>query len=108
MTTTTRHLAAPARNHDHRHAHHTEVAKEAHGLLDRLSHSAVGEEAKEMVTRLRDNLDSLKESAEAAQEQLQAGFHATERKIRQNPWTAVGLTAATGILLGLLLARRRD
>jgi ElaB/YqjD/DUF883 family membrane-anchored ribosome-binding protein len=107
MTTTTRHLATQARNHNHRHAHHAEVAEEAHGLLDRLSHSAVGEEAKEMVTRLRDNLDSLKESAKAAQEQLQAGFHATEKKIKQNPWTSVGITTAAGIFLGLLLARRR-
>jgi ElaB/YqjD/DUF883 family membrane-anchored ribosome-binding protein len=94
-------------NHNHHKARHTEIAAEADGLLDRLSHSAVAEETKELVSRVRGHLQSLKEGAEAAQEQLQESFRATEKKIQQNPWTTVGLTAAAGILLGLLLSRRR-
>jgi ElaB/YqjD/DUF883 family membrane-anchored ribosome-binding protein len=107
MTTATRTHSSASHNRDQSHAHHAEVSAESHSLLDRLSHSAVGEETKEIVGKLRANLEALKESAEAAHEQLQAGFHATEKKIRQNPWTAVGVTAAAGIIIGFLLGHRR-
>jgi len=90
----------------HHHARHTAVAKEAEGLLDRLAHSAVGEEAKELVNQLRNNLTSLKEAAEAVQEYVEDDFHAMEKKIQRNPWSAVGLTAASGVIVGFFLARR--
>ncbi len=77
-------------------------------MLDRLSHSAVGEEAKEMFGRLRGHLQSLKDGAEAVQEHLQDDYHAIEKKIQRNPWRAVAFTAAGAVLIGYLLGRRKD
>jgi ElaB/YqjD/DUF883 family membrane-anchored ribosome-binding protein len=102
MNTTTRHHSSDSQ------PHHQQVAKDAHGVLDRLSDSAVGEEAKELVAKLRDNLNSLKESAEAAQARLQEGVQATATRIEQNPWTSVGVAIAGGAIIGLLLGWRRN
>jgi ElaB/YqjD/DUF883 family membrane-anchored ribosome-binding protein len=94
-------------HNDHR-AHHSHVVEEANGLLDRLTLSNISDEAKELVHRLRENVASLKESATVAQKQIEAGLHTAEKQIKQNPWMAVGITSAVGILIGYLLGRHRS
>ena len=110
MTTAIKHhnrTHAHLSHNDHK-ARHTQVAEEAEGLLDRLSLSSLSEEAKELVGRLRENVASLKESAAAAQKQIEEGFHATEKQIKQHPWVAVGVASTVGVVIGYLLRRRRE
>jgi len=104
MTTAIRHDTHRT-NHDHATRHHA-VAAEASSIMDRMSHSAVGEEAKALVHKLRESVDALKENALAAQEQIKSGLHVTERAIKHNPWRAVGLAVAGGLVIGYLLRRR--
>jgi ElaB/YqjD/DUF883 family membrane-anchored ribosome-binding protein len=106
MTTTTIRHTNRVHSPNHRKARHVAVAEEAEGLLERLSLSSITEEAKEIVSRLQENVQTLKESAAAAQEQIVEGFEATEKQIKRHPWAAVGATAGVGLLIGLLLGRR--
>jgi ElaB/YqjD/DUF883 family membrane-anchored ribosome-binding protein len=59
---------------------------------------------------LIDELRAVIADAEALEAQLSAGAKRialdTEAYIRSNPWPAVGLAAAAGICVGLLLNRR--
>ena len=110
MSTGTRHHTTTHtgthRNGHRRRTRHEEIADEAEGLLERLSLGNLTEEAKDLVGRLRENVAALRETAAAAQEQIQEGFHATEKQIKAHPWMAVGVTSAVGILIGYLLGRR--
>jgi ElaB/YqjD/DUF883 family membrane-anchored ribosome-binding protein len=45
-------------------------------------------------------------SLRAAREQLEAAGHSMEEQVREHPWTAVGIGAGVGLLIGLLLGRR--
>jgi ElaB/YqjD/DUF883 family membrane-anchored ribosome-binding protein len=42
----------------------------------------------------------------AVSEQVRSGATATDSFVRNQPWQAVGITAAAGILIGYLLGRR--
>ena len=46
------------------------------------------------------------ESMRAAQEGLVAARDTTQTYVKDNPWTAMGVAAGVGILLGILLRRR--
>ncbi len=48
----------------------------------------------------------LAEQEEAVMSQTKAAAKATEDYVRANPWKAVGIAAAVGLILGLLAARR--
>ena len=97
-------------------ANNQELVAEAHSLLDRLSHSKLGEEAKILAAKLRDGVETLKtKSAEAvdvikaksieAQKQVKVGVEKTEEAIKDHPWTAVGVAVGVGVVIGLLIRR---
>lgn len=61
-------------------------------------------------TKAVESLNLAKEKMAEAQAVISAKSHvaadATDEYVRTHPWEAVGVAAATGLLIGLLLARR--
>jgi len=105
--TTTTHHSRQADSADHSHDLHAE----AEALLERLGKSNGGEEAKVLAAKVQDALEAGKEKAVKIREYLKAGVHSTEATIKERPWTSVGVAAAAGVGIGLLiglLSRRGD
>ncbi len=46
------------------------------------------------------------ESLRAARERLEGVGHQLNDQVREHPWTAVGVAAAIGLVLGILLGRK--
>lgn len=46
------------------------------------------------------------ESLRAARERLQEAGHVVDREVHENAWTAVGVAAGVGLLLGIVIGRR--
>ena len=72
--------------------------------------SATGEKATELGDKLRVKLRSAKEKMGDVQEvvadKAKAAARATDDFVHDNPWQAVGIAAAIGFLLGLLINRK--
>ena len=64
---------------------------------------AVHERAAESVRAAKSTLASLEAAVEA---RARAAATETNRAVHEHPWTAVGVGAAIGVLLGLLIGRR--
>jgi len=110
MTTAIKHHETHRHGHNNDTASHSarqrEVAAEATSIIDRLTHSSIGEEAKVLVGKLRESVEMLKENASLAQEQIKSGVHATEKAIKQNPWASAATAVGLGLVIGYLLGRR--
>jgi ElaB/YqjD/DUF883 family membrane-anchored ribosome-binding protein len=66
---------------------------------------AVGKEAKVAYQKSQEIfIDKAKEASEKAAEALKR----TSEYVSQNPWTALGICAAFGFLVGMLVSPRRD
>ena len=67
-------------------------------------------EVKALRTRIRERLDDAKEKVLDAQheavERAQAAATATDDYVHANPWQAIGVAAAVGLALGVLIGRR--
>ena len=50
--------------------------------------------------------DRLSQVSEATVEKAKVAAKATDDFVRENPWQAVGIGAAVGVLLGMLISRR--
>jgi ElaB/YqjD/DUF883 family membrane-anchored ribosome-binding protein len=48
----------------------------------------------------------LQEMGDSAQMQAREAAREVEQQVRDNPWTAVGIAAGVGLVLGILLGRR--
>lgn len=48
----------------------------------------------------------LQEMGDSAQVQAREAAREVEQQVRDNPWTAVGIAAGVGLVLGILLGRR--
>ncbi|MEC5384611.1 DUF883 domain-containing protein [Uliginosibacterium sp. H3] len=72
--------------------------------------NATGEEAKALQARVVRALEraklSLGEAEKAALAKAGKAAKATDTYVRDNPWKAVGLGAAIGVVVGMLIARR--
>lgn len=86
-----------------------EVIKSAEALLNATANqsgeaiAAAREKAQTTLERARGRLVDLEENVtERTREAVQSGEH----QIKAHPWTAVGVSAGIGLLLGLLIARR--
>ncbi len=68
------------------------------------------EQAQALMADIQAKLSQAKEQMQQLQgelgERASAVRHATEDYVRQQPWTALGLAAAAGFVLGVLLSRR--
>jgi ElaB/YqjD/DUF883 family membrane-anchored ribosome-binding protein len=64
----------------------------------------------ELQARMRERLQAAKKSLIDAEQEVvakaKAAAHTTDAYVRANPWTAVGVAAAIGVLAGVLLRRR--
>ncbi len=69
-----------------------------------------GEKVASLRARIRERLKSTKERLAEAEEALldktRAAARATDSYVHESPWTAVGIAAGVGLLMGLVIARR--
>ncbi|WP_414164959.1 DUF883 family protein [Superficieibacter sp. BNK-5] len=76
--------------------------------------SSSGDKSKEEMSKLRskaeralkDSRKSLGETGDALAKQTRVAAERTDEYVRENPWASVGIGAAIGVVLGVLLARR--
>ncbi|MBK8525307.1 MAG: DUF883 family protein [Betaproteobacteria bacterium] len=85
------------------------VIADAEEIL-RVTASQAGEKAVELRARIQDRLRDAKvrlQDAEAALvDKTKAAARATDDFVHENPWQAVGVAAALGLALGVLIGRR--
>lgn len=85
------------------------VISDAEELL-RMTAGEAGEGAADLRGRVQARMNQAKieliHVQEAAVAKVKAAGHATDEFVRENPWKSIGIAAATGLLLGLLISRR--
>ena len=85
------------------------VVTETQGLLDSMT-SATSEKTAALRASLEKNLKATKqrlgELQEAAVERTTAAAKYTDEYVHDNPWQAIGVAAAVGVLVGMLLSRK--
>ena len=86
-----------------------QVLDDVQALLSQAAESG-GQQAQELRSRAAEQLKRaqarLGELQHGALERSRAAMHATDDWVHLHPWGAVGLGAAVGFLIGLLVARR--
>lgn len=94
---------------EHLRADLAAVMRDAEALL-KASADQGGEKVDAARTKVRESMQHakarLQEAEQAAIRRGQEAKAATEAHIRDNPWQAVGIAAAAGLVIGVLLARR--
>jgi ElaB/YqjD/DUF883 family membrane-anchored ribosome-binding protein len=84
-----------------------QVVSETQGLLDSMK-SATSEKTAQLRASLEKNLEAtrkrLTELQTTASERATAAAKATDDYVRESPWTAVGVAAGVGVLVGLILS----
>jgi ElaB/YqjD/DUF883 family membrane-anchored ribosome-binding protein len=87
----------------------TEVLSEADALLKQATKES-GEKASDLraqvETKLRAAKLKLMDMQDDAMDRAKATARATDEYVRDNPWQALGVAAAIGVLIGLLMSRR--
>ena len=85
------------------------VISDAEELL-RATASQAGEKATAAREKVQDSLHRAKvklaDLSEAGVYKAKAAARATDDYVHDNPWQAVGIAAAAGVVLGLLISRR--
>jgi ElaB/YqjD/DUF883 family membrane-anchored ribosome-binding protein len=86
-----------------------QVIRDAEELL-RATAGVAGDKVAEVRERAEETLRSAKarllDLSVDLNERAQAAADSADRYVRSNPWTAIGIAAAAGLLLGALLTRR--
>ena len=87
----------------------TEVLTEADALLKQATKES-GEKASDLRAQVESKLRAAKlklmDMQDDAMDRAKATARATDEYVRDNPWQALGVAAALGVLLGLLMSRR--
>ena len=85
------------------------VVADAEELL-RATAGHAGEKAAAARERIQENLAAAKARLATAEEALAAktkqAAKATDEYVRENPWAAIGIAAAVGIIIGFVAGRR--
>lgn len=85
------------------------VIEDAEELL-KLTAGQAGEKVSEMRARIQDRLHRAKGDLarlqSAAVDQARQAARVTDDFVHDRPWTAVGVAAGIGVLVGMLIARR--
>ena len=85
------------------------VLNDAEDLLKQAA-SSTGDRAAELRDRamasLRRTREALYDAQDALLERGRKAARATDDYVHDNPWQAIGIAGLTGLLLGLLIARR--
>lgn len=86
------------------------VVTDAEELL-RATAGVAGEKVSAARERIQENLASAKARLAAAEESVVArtreAAKATDEYVHENPWKAVGIGAAVGVIVGMLIGRGR-
>jgi len=86
------------------------VVTDAEELL-RATAGQAGEKVSAVRGRIQENLEVAKERLNAAEDAVVARTKeaaiATDEYVHENPWTAVGVGAAFGVIVGMLISRGR-
>jgi len=91
--------------HKHANRHESSLAEDARALIAATADVA-GEKIDEARGRLSAALDNAKEMAGNIRDKAVAGAKATDEAVRENPYKALAIGAAVGILVGFLVGRR--
>jgi ElaB/YqjD/DUF883 family membrane-anchored ribosome-binding protein len=87
----------------------TEVLTEADALLKQATKES-GEKASDLraqvEAKLRNAKMKLQDMQDDALDRAKATARATDEYVHDNPWQALGVAAAVGVLVGLLISRR--
>lgn len=85
------------------------VIADAEELL-RMTVDQVGDGTAEVRSRIQDRLQAARAELASLQDEatarLKAASHATDAFVHENPWKSIGIAAAIGLVVGLLVARR--
>lgn len=85
------------------------VISDAEEIL-RATASETGDKVVELRTRIQDRLNAararLTDIEQAVVAKAKATAKATDQYVHENPWKAVGIAAAIGFTLGVLISRR--
>jgi ElaB/YqjD/DUF883 family membrane-anchored ribosome-binding protein len=81
------------------------VVRDAEDLI-KATGTDLSERTREARDRLKVGLDSARETARKAESKLRDGVRETDVLIREYPYQSIGIAAAVGLLLGVLLGRR--
>jgi ElaB/YqjD/DUF883 family membrane-anchored ribosome-binding protein len=81
------------------------VAEDAEELI-KATGNELGDKAREIRDRLKVVLEDAKETCAKLEDQAAAGFRATDRVLRENPYRSIGIALGTGLLIGFLFKRR--
>lgn len=85
------------------------LLQETEKLLNQAD-QAVGKDADALYARvasgLRDAKEKLVSAEKAAVEKTKQAAKATDAYVHEHPWQAVGIAAAVGVLVGMLISRR--
>ena len=83
--------------------------KDAEALLRMTAHE-VGDEAAQVRARVQERLQrathELHDFKEAAIQSTKEAAQATEAYVQDHPWKSLGIAAAAGLVIGLLISRR--
>lgn len=86
------------------------VVKDTEELL-RATAGVAGEKVSAARERIQENLDSAKARLASAEDEFiaktQEAAKATDAYVHDNPWKAVGIGAAVGVIVGMLIGRGR-
>ncbi|MFA6063648.1 MAG: DUF883 family protein [Gallionella sp.] len=86
------------------------VVSDAEELL-RMTASQAGEKVSAARERIQDRVMAAKEhlaiAEEAMLEKTRQAARATDEYVHENPWRAVGIGAAAGLVIGMLISRGR-
>jgi ElaB/YqjD/DUF883 family membrane-anchored ribosome-binding protein len=82
------------------------IAHDADDLV-KATAGEVSEKAREARNRLRAASDSARETCEHLQDKALAGARATDRVIRHHPYESIGIGFGLGLLIGVLVSRRK-
>lgn len=85
------------------------VVADAEALMHATA-SQAGEGASAARARIQKNLQVVKEhminAQDAVAERTREAAKVTDEYVHDNPWKAIGITAALGLIAGMLIARR--
>ena len=85
------------------------VVGDAEDLL-KATAGQTGERVEKIRARAEESVRNARERMHAAGDDLQAAAESAARElnsqVRENPWTAVGVAAGIGLLVGILLGRK--
>jgi ElaB/YqjD/DUF883 family membrane-anchored ribosome-binding protein len=76
------------------------------GDIEELIKATAAQSGEKLAAARRRVQTAIADAGDAAVIRGKEAAEATDRYIHDNPWTAVGVSAAIGILLGLLIGRR--